>query len=84
MAEREEWKTAFQTRYGLLESLVMTFGLTNAPADFQAFINDVLCPLLGDLCTAYLDDILIFSDSLGNTRCTFVTSLKPYPTLAYT
>jgi len=35
MAEGEEWKTAFRTRYGLFESLVMPFGWTNAPADFQ-------------------------------------------------
>jgi len=50
------------------ESLVMTFRLTNAPADFQAFINDVLRPFLDDYCTAYLDDILIFSDSLGEHK----------------
>jgi len=53
---------------GLFESLVMTFGLTNAPADFQAFINDILRPFLDDFCTAYLDDILIFSDSLGEHK----------------
>jgi len=35
MAVAEEWKTAFQTCYGLFESLVMPFGLTNTPADFQ-------------------------------------------------
>jgi len=35
MAEGEEWKTAFRTRYGLFESLVMPFGWTNAPAYFQ-------------------------------------------------
>jgi len=64
MAEGEEWKTAFRTRYGLFESLVMPFGLTNAPADFQTFINDVLRPFLDNFCTAYLDDILIYSSSL--------------------
>ena len=64
IAKGDEWKTAFRTRYGLFESLVMPFGLTNAPADFQHFINDVLRPFLDRFCTAYLDDILIYSESL--------------------
>jgi hypothetical protein len=64
VAEGEEWKTAFRTRYGLYESLVMPFGLTNAPADFQKFINDILHPYLDRFCSAYLDDILIYSDTL--------------------
>jgi hypothetical protein len=68
MAEGEEWKTAFRTRYGLFESLVMPFGLTNAPADFQRFINDVLNPFLNRCATAYLDDILIYSDNLEEHR----------------
>jgi len=46
MAEGEEWKTTFQTRYGLFESLVMPFGLTNVLADFQRFINETLAPFL--------------------------------------
>jgi len=57
----EEWKTAFRTRYGLFESLVMPFELTNAPATFQAYINDPLQPFLDRFCTAYLDDILIYT-----------------------
>jgi Reverse transcriptase (RNA-dependent DNA polymerase) len=65
MPEGEEWKTAFRTRYGLYESLVITFGLTNAPANFQHFINDVLREFLDVFVTAYLDDILIYSETLA-------------------
>jgi hypothetical protein len=66
MAEGEEWKTVFRIRYGLFESLVMPFGLTNTPASFQHFINDVLRPYLDIFVTAYLDDILIYSDNLND------------------
>src|SRR5207248_3826902 len=63
MKEGEEWKTAFRTRYGLYEYLVMPMGLTNALASFQALINNTLHPYLDDFCVAYLDDILIYSKS---------------------
>jgi hypothetical protein len=68
MAEGEQWKTAFRTWYGLFESLVMLFGLTNIPASFQHFINNILWPYLNVFMTAYLDDILIYSDNLNNHR----------------
>lgn len=64
MAEGEEWKTAFRTRWGLYESLVMPFGLCGAPGSFQIFINDTLRTHLDDFVTAYLDDILVFSQTL--------------------
>jgi hypothetical protein len=41
----------------------MQFGTTNAPADFQGYINDVIWEALDDFASAYLDDILIYSDS---------------------
>jgi hypothetical protein len=56
-------KTAFQTRYGLYEYLVMPFGLCNAPGTFQTFINETLHDYLDVFCTAYLDDILIYSEN---------------------
>ncbi|SAL94853.1 hypothetical protein [Absidia glauca] len=61
VANGDEWKTAFRTRYGHFEYLVMPFGLTNAPATFQAFVNDVLREYLDNYVVVYLDDILIFS-----------------------
>jgi hypothetical protein len=64
IAKGEEWKTAFRTRYGHFEYKVMPFGLSNAPATFQAFVNDVLREFLDDFVVVYLDDILIFSPSM--------------------
>lgn len=61
--EGDEWKTAFRTRYGHYEYLVVPFGLTNAPATFQAYINKALHGLVDDCCIVYLDDILIFSNT---------------------
>jgi len=61
--EGDEWKTAFRTRYGHFEYLVVPFGLTNAPAAFQAHINQVLAGLVDVTCIVYLDDILVFSDT---------------------
>ena len=63
IAEGDEWKTAFRTRYGSFEWLVMPFGLTNAPAAFQRFMNDIFSDLLDVTVIVYLDDILIFSDN---------------------
>ena len=61
----DEWKTAFRTRYGHFEYMVMPFGLTNAPATFQAYINKSLIGLIDHFCVVYLDDILIYSDSIS-------------------
>ena len=64
MREGDEWKTAFNTPNGHYEYLVMPFGLANAPATFQALVNDVLRELIGHCVFVYLDDILIFSKDL--------------------
>jgi len=68
IAEGDEWKTAFRTRYGHFEYRVMPFGLTNAPATFQHLMNDVLRDFLDDFVVVYLDDILIFSTSLDEHK----------------
>jgi len=64
----DEWKTAFRTRYGLHEYCVMPFGLTNAPASFQRWMNEILSEYLDIFCVAYLDDILVFSQTLEEHR----------------
>jgi hypothetical protein len=59
--EGNKKKTAFLTQYGLYEYVVMPFGLCNAPGTFQTFINETLREYLDDFCTAYLDNVLIYS-----------------------
>ncbi|CEL53147.1 hypothetical protein RSOLAG1IB_11279 [Rhizoctonia solani AG-1 IB] len=61
--EGDEWKTVFQTKYGLFKTLVMPFGLSGAPGTFQAMMNKVFQDLLDVSVIIYLDDILIFSSN---------------------
>jgi len=63
MTYEDEWKIAFRTRYGLYEYNVLPFGLTNGSSSFQNFINDTLHDFLNVFCIAYMDDILIYSNS---------------------
>ena len=68
MAEGEEWKTSFICRYGQYEYTVMPFGLCNAPGTFQHYMNDTFREFLDKFLVIYLDDLLIYSETLAEHK----------------
>ena len=61
--ERDQWKTAFKTRYDHFEYQVILFGLTNVLATFQGYINKILVKKLDIFVIVYFDDIFIYTKS---------------------
>ena len=61
--KNKKWKTVFKTKYELYKYQIMLFRLTNMSAMFQKLINHVLYDHLNEFVIAYLDNILIFSET---------------------
>ena len=66
--EGNEWKTAFRTWYGHFKYQVMPFGLSNAPASFQGYINKILAEKLDIFVIIYFDDIFIYIEDLSQAH----------------
>ena len=86
ICEGDEWKTAFQTRYGHFKYQVMFFGLSNAPAIFQGYVNKILAEKLDIFIIVYLDDILIYIEDPGQSHveavCWVLDQLRKYSLFA--
>ena len=72
---------AFSTRYGFYEYLVMSFGLTNAPAFFMYLMNSVFMPELDKFVVVFINDILVYSknnEEHAQHLCIVLTRLREH------
>jgi hypothetical protein len=58
----DEWKIAFCTKFGLFKWVIISFGLAEASAIFQKYINSILDDFLDKFCSAYMNNVFIYSD----------------------
>lgn len=77
VAERDEWRTAFRTSYGHFEYLVIRFGLTNAPAQFQELIAQPLVGMPDLSCVVGLDDTLLSRRNMTVLKHRCAVSSRP-------
>ena len=66
--EGDKQKTAFQIRYGYFKYQVMSFGLSNASANFQGYVNKILVEKLDVFVIVYLDNILIHTKNASQSH----------------
>ena len=65
ICEINKWKIVFQTQYGYFKYQVISFGLSNALATYQRYINKILAEKLNTFVIVYLDNILIYTKDWG-------------------
>jgi hypothetical protein len=68
ITKKQEYLIAFNIYYGLYETLVILFGLSNVPVIFQACINKVLYLYLDIFYTTYINNILVYSNDLTSYK----------------